>query len=49
MDRYFKRVASRSYLVNLTLNTIGSSYKRKNDFHKKQAEIVEKAFYEGDI
>ncbi|CAO2840762.1 unnamed protein product [Amaranthus hypochondriacus] len=36
-------------LVNLTLNTVGSSYKRKDEFREKQAEMVEKALYEDDI
>ncbi|XP_057532064.1 uncharacterized protein LOC130810125 [Amaranthus tricolor] len=35
--------------INLTLNTIGVSYKRRDKFRQKQAEMVEKALSEGEL
>lgn len=36
-------------LTNLALNTIGVSYKRRDEFRQKQAEMVEKALSEGEL
>ena len=36
-------------LTNLALNTIGVSYKRRDEFRQKQAEMVEKALFEGEL
>ncbi|CAO2831922.1 unnamed protein product [Amaranthus hypochondriacus] len=36
-------------LTNLALNTIGVSYKRRDEFREKQAEMVEKALSEGEL
>lgn len=34
-------------LVNLTLNKICSSYQHRDEFWKKQAEMIEKGLYKG--